>query len=224
MPLKVKIVEALNAMAAGSNLSQKRKDAIVAKVYAKAKDEAEITEHLTTINEFTPFSEIARLDDHERGKAEKTAADAEAKRLADIEAAKPPVDPKETPMEKMMREVLEGQKAFATELATLRGEKVATTRKQTAAEKLKDAPEAFRKSVLADMEDINFRDDDHYNSFLERKAGEAALVIQDNSNAGLGGDAPARGLAGKPAAEKEVSAEMKQYQADRLAERAKTTV
>lgn len=224
MPLKIKIVEALNALAAGSNLSQKRKDAIVSKVYAKAKDEADITEHLNTINEFTPFSEMARLDDHERGKTEKMAADLEAKRLSDIEAAKQPIDPSETPTEKMLREVLEGQKAFATELATLRVEKVVTIRKQTAAEKLKDAPEAFRNSVLADMEDITFRDDDHYNSFLERKTSEAALVIQDNSNAGLGGDAPARGLAGKPAAEKEVSAEMKQYQADRLAERAKPTV
>jgi len=231
MSLKIKTAARLKVLFPGVALSKKTIELIgdqmsKAGLTDESTDE-EVDGKLNDRNAIYPFEDQKKFDDYQAGKAAKEASDKEALRLKAIEDGKtPPIadDPNETPTEKLLKQALAGIQTLTQEVASIKGEKVATTRKQTAAEKLKDAPEAFRNGVLADMDDITFRDDDHLNSFLERKIGEAALVIQDKANSGLGGDAPSRGIAtGGKTAEKEVSAEMKQYLADRAAEKPKTT-
>jgi hypothetical protein len=200
------------------NLTNTRLDSIVDKLDVKIESEDEIETKLDELNEIFPFADIAKQDDKVRDlenktKSTKTPEQIAAEKAAE-EAGKAPEG--ETATEKLLREILEGQKAQAAEIAAIKGEKTVTSRKQQLADKLKDAPEQFRNDVLTDIEEINFKDDDHFNSYVERKVAAAAGIIQANSDNGLGKDKPASGF-GKPAGDKEMSPEMKERIADRKA-------
>jgi hypothetical protein len=129
-------------------------------------------------------------------------------------------------------EVPEWAKGFTTALETLskgltamQTEKVTGSRKDQLAKLLAETPEAYRNKALKDFSRMKFETDEEFNDFITESETDAAEFIQGESNAGLGADARPRSTAvGKVTAEKEVSAEMKQYLADRAAEAPKTTV
>lgn len=194
-----------------ANLSAAKLDSIVARVDAKteADDQDAIDAALDAINEYTPFEEMAREED----------------KIRDLEAKvkKSPAKKVETTTDEPAKEDEEAPAWFKSyvektdaKIAAIEGEKTVTSRKQQLADKLKDAPEQFRNDVLTDIEEINFKDDDHFNSYVDRKVAAAAGIIQANSDSGLGKDKPASGF-GKAAGDKEMSPEMKERIADRKA-------
>lgn len=195
MSLKIKIAARLKAKAAGVNLSQKRVELIVARAekggLTDESDDTAIDAQLDIINELTPFTELASLDDHQRAKDKKTADDKEAARLKAIEEGKTtePELPADTPewMKTFIATQTANNKALQEQIAAIKGEKVTTTRSQAAAEKLKDAPEWFRNDVLEDLKDRQFADDDQYNAFLDRKVkGLENISKSEDTENGIG--------------------------------------
>lgn len=127
------------------------------------------------------------------------------------------VDPNETPTEKMLRQALEGITALTAEVANIKGEKVATTRKSQYEKALEGVSDSVKAGLLEDFDLLNFKDDEQFNGWLEKKTESAKGFIQDEANSGLGNDRPAGGN-GKPVAgEKEVSPAMKELIAEREA-------
>lgn len=185
------------------NLTNTRLDSIVDKLDVKIESEDEIEAKLDELNEIFPFADIAKQDDKVRDlenktKSAKTPEQIAAEKAAE-EAGKAPEG--ETATEKLLREILEGQKAQAAEIAAIKGEKTVTNWKTQAAEKLKDAPEDYRNDVLVDIEEYQFRDEAHFNTYMERKVAAAAGIIQAKSDSGLGRDKPFGGKPGAPGKE-----------------------
>ena len=196
------------------NLSAAKLDGIIAKVDAKteADDEAAIDAALNAINEYTPFEDMAREEDRIRDLEAKLKKPA-AKKAEPAGSEDPKTDESEVPA--YIKALTDSLKALSESVQSLQVEKTTTSRKEKLAALLKDAPEQYRNDVLADVEEINFRDDDHFNSYVERKVAAAAGIIQEQSNAGLGKDRPAGGLGGGKLGDKDVSPAMKELIAER---------
>jgi hypothetical protein len=196
MSLKIKIAARLKAKAAGVNLSQKRIDAIVARAekgLTEESDDAAIDANLDTINELTPFKEIAALDDHDRAKAKKIADDKEAARLKAIEEGKPApveVDPNESATDKALRLIMEKLEKQDLVIANFGKEKVTTTRREQYAKALEGTSDAFKNKSLKDFDRMNFKDDEDFTSYLTDATEDAKGFIQEDANNGLGGDRP----------------------------------
>ncbi|MBO9660251.1 MAG: hypothetical protein J7527_15635, partial [Chitinophagaceae bacterium] len=75
--MKEKIIARLKSKYSGVNLSNARIDAIADKLSAKITDEKDIDAKLDELNDITPFSDLAKLDDHQRAKEAKEKADKE---------------------------------------------------------------------------------------------------------------------------------------------------
>jgi hypothetical protein len=186
------------------NLSQKRIDAIVARAergLTDESDDAAIDANLDTINELTPFKEIAALDDHQRAKEKKDAQDKEAARLKAIEEGKTPEPdelPADTPewMKTFMKQQAAQNKVLEDKIASLTGDKIATTRREQYAKALEGTSDAFKTAALEDFDLIGFKDDTHFTDWLGKKSETAKGFIQDEANSGLGGDRPGGGSRG----------------------------
>lgn len=204
MSLKIKITARLKAKAAGVNLSQKRIDAIVTRAekgLTDESDDAAIDANLDAINELTPFKEIAALDDHERAKAKKIADEREAARLKAIEEGTTPEPdelPADTPewMKTFMKQQAAQNKALEDKIASLTGDKVATTRREQYAKALEGTSDVFKAKALKDFDRMAFKDDEDFNSYLTDATEDAKDFIQDEANSGLGGDRPGGGSGG----------------------------
>lgn len=224
MSLKIKIAARLKAKAAGVNLSQKRIDAIVARAEKGLTDESDdtaIDANLTAIDELTPFKEIAALDDHERARSAKEKADREAARLKAIEEGKTPEpddDPNESSTDKLLKALMAKLDKQNEEIASIKGEKVATTRREKFIQSMEGTSAEYQVRELKKFDRISFKDDEDFNSFLEDTKDDHASAIQDDANNGLGGDRPAGGGNGgsdagskKEASQAEVDAAFKNF-------------
>lgn len=147
--MKEKILLAIKTKAPNAKLSQKRLDALVATIEAKAgTDESAIDTHLDALNDLYPLTEIAK-DDHIRSTLEgklkatqqkdETPAQKAAREAA--EAAALLDTDKDTPA--WAKALIEQNKTLAQDLAAIKGEKVISTMKAKATEKLKEVPAAF---------------------------------------------------------------------------------
>lgn len=198
MSLKIKIAARLKVKAAGVNLSQKRIDAIVTRAekgLTDESDDAAIDANLDTINELTPFKDIAALDDHERAKEAKIKADKEAARLKAIEEGKTPEPdelPADTPewMKTFMKQQAEQNKLLRDEITSIKGEKVASTRREQFIKSMEGTSEAYQAKELKRFDRITFKDDEDFKTFLEDTKDDHAGAVQEEANGGLGGDRP----------------------------------
>lgn len=66
-----------------------------------------------------------------------------------------------------MAALMEQQKQMMDMISKMQGEKITTTRSQELNELLKDAPKAYKDSVLAGFSKAQFADDDDFNAFKE---------------------------------------------------------
>ncbi|MCZ4244971.1 hypothetical protein [Pedobacter punctiformis] len=214
MTLKEKIAARLKAKAAGVNLSKTRIDAIVARAEKGLTDESDdtaIDANLDTINELTPFKEMAAFDDHQRAKdakdkIEKDKADKEA---AEKAAKEGNVDvPEDAPA--WLKPLLEAQaattKALSDQIAAINGEKVLTTRREQYAKTLEGTSEAYKAEALKDFDRLSFKDDSDYQEWATAKSESVKAFIQEDANGGLGGDRPVGGVGGNTSTKKEATA------------------
>ncbi|WPU91801.1 hypothetical protein SNE25_21010 [Mucilaginibacter sabulilitoris] len=204
MSLKIKIAARLKVKAAGVNLSQKRIDAIVTRAekgLTEESDDAAIDANLDTINELTPFKEIAALDDHERAKEAKAKTD---KEKADKEAAEKAAKgeevelPTDTPewMKVYMKQQAEQTKALQEQIASFGKEKVTTTRREQFIKSMAGTSDEYQARELRRFDRITFKDDADFTSFMDDTKDDHAGAIQEEANGGLGGDRPSGGKSG----------------------------
>ncbi len=216
MSLKIKIAARLKAKAAGVNLSKERIEAIVTRAekggLTDESDDTAIDAQLDIINELTPFTEMASLDDHKRAKAKKEADDKEKadKEAAEKAAKGEEVDlPSDTPewMKVYMKQQAAQTKALTDQIAAISGEKVATTRREQFIESMKGTSKEYQAKELKRFDRISFKDDEDFTAFLEDVKGDHEAAVQDEANAGLGGDRPAGGTGGSNASTKKEATE-----------------
>jgi len=131
-----KIKERLKALFPKANLSQKRLDAIAAKLANKPADDADDSVVDSVINDFNDvlsFQEIAKEDDRMR------TLEAKAKETNDPpkpgnEGGDPPADPpKGDDVPVWAQQLIDSNKKLSTELEVIKTGKVTETKKQTAA-------------------------------------------------------------------------------------------
>jgi hypothetical protein len=111
----------------------------------------------------------------------------------------PVVDPNETPTEKLLKQALEGITKLTAEVANIKGEKVATTRREQYAKTLEGTPEAYKTEALKDFDRLSFKDDTDYTEWLGGKTESVKVIVQEAANGNLGGDRPNGGAGAKPA-------------------------
>jgi hypothetical protein len=208
MSLKIKTPLRLKALFTGVALSKKSIDAISDQL-AKAglTDEAtdeEIDTKLNERNALFSFDDQKKFDDYQAGKAAKEAADKEAARLKAIADGKAEetvvvIDPAETPMEKMIREMATGIKALTTEIANIKGQTVTQTRRESFIASMKGTTPEYQARELKRFDRITFKDDEDFTSYLEDTKDDHAAAVQEASNEQLGGDRPTGGAGAKPA-------------------------
>lgn len=168
--MKEKIIARLRSKYPGVNLSNARLDAIADKLSAKITDEKDIDAKLDEINDISPFSELAKLDDHIRGKEAKEKADKEKaekekadkeKKEKDAAAAKtdPPADVPE-----WAKGLIESNKQLTEKLTAFESEKIANTHqaKLKALFTEKKIPEAVYKHAITGR---TFKDDAEAEAF-----------------------------------------------------------
>ena len=112
------------------------------------------------------------------------------------------VDPNETPSDKALRLIMEKLEKQELAIAAFGQEKVTNTRKEALLKTLEGLPETFRELKLESFEGKSFKDDDEFNSFIEKTKTQSAGFVQEESNAGLGNDKPAGGKGGNAGAVK----------------------
>lgn len=80
--------------------------------------------------------------------------------------------------------------ALTQKIETLEKGSVSKTRQQVLEEKLKDAPESFRKSALASFNRMNFESDDDFNSYVQETHENAQEIAKHIKVEQLPGGAP----------------------------------
>lgn len=230
MSLKAKIITKLKAYAKekGYNLSNVRINTLSDRLDGILDKEDDIDEGITNMDALVDFKELATLDDAKRNADKKTAEDAdktktkdEPEKKADEDTSDKDKDKDETPA--WMKAYIEKQDqqmtALQTELANIKKGNTTQSRRSQLEAKLKDAPEKFKARALRDFDRLKLDTDEDFTNYLADIEQDVADEIQAQSDAGLGGDAPTRGLGGGgKLKEEEVSSEMKELIADRKAE------
>lgn len=217
MTLKERIAARLKAKAAGekANLSQKRLDAIALRAEKGLTDESDdtaIDAAIESINELTPFKEIAAMDDHNRAKeakdkAEKDKADKEAAEKAAKEGKVELPDDAPAWMKTFMEAQAAQTKALTDQIAAFSGEKVLTTRREQYAKTLEGTSEAYKTEALKDFDRLSFKDDADYQEWAAGKAESVKAFIQDEADNDLGNDRPNGSTGGNNASTKKEATE-----------------
>lgn len=182
----------LKSKFSGVQLSEARQEAIASRAAAKATTTEELEAALDALNEAYPFADIAKEDDRLR------SLEAEVKKKA--EPVTPPVDPvveeegKDTPA--WAKALVESNKSLAEEIKSIKAEKATTTRKDQAIARLNlsNLDEEIRNSVLEDIEDRSFTDDDHFDKYIDRQSKLLGTAIQNATDSQFGNDTPTNGV------------------------------
>lgn len=211
MALIKQIKARLKVLYPGVNLSNKRIEAIAAKVDAKVTTEEEIDDALSTYDEYNSFAEMAKDDDRERLRIKKESETKTPEQIAADKQAKGDEedkdDPTETKTDKLLKQALAGIAALTGEISIIKGEKVTNTRKQQYEKALEGTSDAFKAKALKDFGKMKFDTDEEFTEFLTETETDAADFIQEVSNNGLTNQNPVRGVKNTPGKVKEASKE-----------------
>ena len=202
--MKEKIIARLRALFPGVNLSNTRLDAIADKL--KVTEEAEIDPALKDLDAIVNFADLAKSDDYQRTKAQKEKTDKEKadkdkadkekadkekadKDEADKKKAEEGKDPEKIDLAALVKEIKDSlQKEFEplkAELEGLKKGKVSESRQTQFKEKIKDAPELFKKTALANYNLLKDMDDEQFTEYLTTVEGQAKEFTQTLANSNL---------------------------------------
>ena len=208
--MKQKLLALLKPKFASKGFSQKTIEGLADILVKNLTDESTDEEVNTAIDGVTPFAEIMQAENTRYANEVKSKLPKpveETKKADDVV-----IDPNETAQDNLLRQILEQNKALFWEIANIKGEKVTNTRKEQLAKALEGTSEVYRNSKLEDFEYASFKDDESFNSYIEKTRTHAAGFIQDETNKGLGGDKVANGtiapISGAKASDKELDAVM----------------
>jgi hypothetical protein len=97
--------------------------------------------------------------------------------------------------------------ALKQQLASVQGDKVATTRREQFITSMAGTSKEYQAKELKRFDRIAFKDDADFTSFLEDTKEDHAGAVQEEANGGLGGDRPNGGFNNAPVGgKKEASA------------------
>ena len=199
MALIKQIKARLKVLYPGVNLSNKRIEAIAAKIDAKITEEDEIDDALSTYDEYNPFAEMARDDDRERLRLKKESETTKTSEqiAAEKEAAdkEPVLDPE---MPAWAKALVTSTQALAKGLESIQGEKLTNTRKQQYESKLEGVPAKVKAKALKDFSKMKFETEDEFNEWLTETETDVEDMIQEESNNGLTNQTPVRGVKNTP--------------------------
>ncbi|MEI6752356.1 MAG: hypothetical protein WCK78_04240 [Paludibacter sp.] len=82
--------------------------------------------------------------------------------------------------------LIEQNKKLADEVAGIKSGKTTDVRRQTLEAKLKDAPEAFKKSILKNFGRMAFETEEEFDEFITETETDLNTAIQEAANNGLG--------------------------------------
>jgi hypothetical protein len=206
---KVQIIARLKALFPGINLSNARLDAIADKL--KITEESEIDAKLNELNEVFPFADVARQDDRIRN------LDNNPKPTDPPKPANPPATPPAVPDDATMppwaKALLEQNKTLVDKVNAIETGKTVDTRKSQLEAVLKDAPEAFKKTVMKAFDRMKFDKEEDFTSYLDEVKTDSAEYVQQEANTSLGQNrrpiVPTGGGSGKTASKEEVADVMK---------------
>lgn len=182
--MKDKIIAALKNKYPNLGLSAKVLDGVASIIEATTTDET----LETVVNGVEPLLKSFQAE------ADTRVASAIAK--AKLEGVKPPktTDPNtqqgpnptdDTPeWVKALQGTIQG---MASEIQTLKGNKVLGDRKAILEDKLKDAAPAFKSKILKDFARMNFENDDTFNEYLTETEADLGVFTQEIANQGLSG-------------------------------------
>lgn len=117
----------------------------------------------------------------------------------------PPIPENETATEKMLRETLGVVKALAEQVETLKGDKVATTRREQFIKSMEGTSQEYQDRELKKFDRFIFKDDEDFNAFIEELKPDHAAAAQAEIDSKGGGFAPGGGVGGPKSGTKEAS-------------------
>lgn len=178
-----------------AKFAQARKDGLqqlARSLSLQVADEAEaqaLVEKLTAdkVTEF--IRDYRREIDSEVSNANKTY-DTNLRSKYSLVEKKTPEQPKpdENDISAIIRQSVEAAiKPLQEKIQSFEAGKTTSTRKQTLESKLKNAPEAFRKTILKGFEKMNFVDDEDFTQFVVETEEGLKEVNQEAANIGLSG-------------------------------------
>lgn len=120
--------------------------------------------------------------------AEEAAKKAEQERLDKLKGAG---DNKDVDIASIIAESIKSAvEPLTNQISELKGEKIATTRVEKMNEILKDAPEYYKNQIITGFNNMSFKDDDSFNSFLDNTKTNFETFQQQAKEQGLNTSAP----------------------------------
>lgn len=116
---------------------------------------------------------------------EKTKKELEGKKTEPIVPSITPDTKKDDGTPEYAKAMMEAIKTLSGEIFQIKGEKIATTRKQILESKLKETPDIYKNTVLKAFDRATFKDDDDFNSYVAEIEKEGQAVIQEGREKGL---------------------------------------
>lgn len=221
MSLKVQILTQLkeHVKAKGINLSNVRINAFADKLDAYVDKEDAIKAEIEKLDALIDFKELASLDDAKRTADKKAAEEADKGKVEDpANPAEPPANPATPPKPdkdeapawfkahtEKQDKVIE---ALTAKLTKLEAGEATKSRSQLLAAKIEKASPTLQKTINAAFGRMSFATDEDFNEYLAEIEQTVSEDVQAQSDAGLGVDAPVKGLGGAGATKAASEAEL----------------
>ncbi|MGJ1211926.1 hypothetical protein [Sphingobacterium multivorum] len=159
----------------------------------KVTTEEELEAKMGAINEYLPFTDLAKDDDRAR------SVQAELEKLKTPAPAPQPTPPEPTPVPApaaseevpaYIKAITDGMKALTDTVAGLKSEKVVTDRQSLILGKLANADKDYSAKVLRDFGRMSFATDEDFATYLADVETDFANHTQTQAESKLGKDAP----------------------------------
>jgi len=193
MDIKKAIRALLQTKFGGAQLSAARVDELAKRFEGKVTTEEELEAKMGAINEYLPFTDLAKDDDRARSvqaELEKLKTPAPAPQPTPPEPAPVPAPAASEEVPAWAKAIIDGNKTVTEKLAALEGQKVINDRRSIIQAKLKDAGEDYSAKVLRDFGRMNFATDDDFNTYLTDVETDFANHTQTQAESKLGKDSP----------------------------------
>lgn len=193
MDIKKAIRALLQTKFGGAQLSAARVDELAKRFEGKVTTEEELEAKMGAINEYLPFTDLAKDDDRAR------SVQAELDKLKTPTPAPQPTSPEPAPVPApaaseevpaWAKAIIDGNKTVTEKLAALEGQKVVNDRRSIIQAKLKDAGEDYSAKVLRDFGRMSFQDDAAFDTYLADVETDFANHTQTQAESKLGKDSP----------------------------------
>ncbi len=193
MDIKKAIRALLQTKFGGAQLSAARVDELAKRFEGKVTTEEELEAKMGAINEYLPFTDLAKDDDRAR------SVQAELEKLKTPAPAPQPTPPEPTPVPApaaseevpaWAKAIIDGNKTVTEKLAALEGQKVVNDRRSIIQAKLKDAGEDYSAKVLRDFGRMSFATDEDFATYLADVETDFANHTQTQAESKLGKDSP----------------------------------